>query len=220
VLIRFNSDGSLDDSFDGDGIAEHVLDDGNDQATSLALGPDGSIYVGGTTRDVAAGSPDDSTARFLVARVWRDDAPAALFQSVTLRKSKTAGMIFRVTYRDDHAVKLASLDNSDLQIVSPDGSTRKAYFVQADKSNDAGQITVVYRVGAPGGKWDQGDNGSYTVRLRTRQVSDIDANYSASRTLGAFRVEIPVPPSAITTNNGFGMMMLNSAANPMLGILA
>ena len=47
ALVRYNPDGSLDLTFDGDGELESDLTGGNDRALSLALQPNGKIVVAG-----------------------------------------------------------------------------------------------------------------------------------------------------------------------------
>jgi uncharacterized delta-60 repeat protein len=47
VLIRFNSDGSLDTSFDSDGKASIAIGESNDEAFAIALQPDGKIVAAG-----------------------------------------------------------------------------------------------------------------------------------------------------------------------------
>ena len=56
-LIRYNIDGSLDTSFDGDGkVTTEILN--NDEATSVTIQPDGKIVVGG------AAASDFALARY------------------------------------------------------------------------------------------------------------------------------------------------------------
>ncbi len=50
LLLRLNSDGSLDDTFGGgDGMAIHTVNTGQDYANALLVGADGSITIVGTT---------------------------------------------------------------------------------------------------------------------------------------------------------------------------
>jgi uncharacterized delta-60 repeat protein len=50
LLARYNTDGSLDTSFDGDGWVGTIFGYDDDNATSLAVQPDGRILVGGASR--------------------------------------------------------------------------------------------------------------------------------------------------------------------------
>jgi uncharacterized delta-60 repeat protein len=74
ALARFNPDGSLDDSFSGDGkLLLHLR--GGGLARGLALAPDGGIVVAGSSSD--AGPPPDD--RIAVARLKPDGTPDPLF---------------------------------------------------------------------------------------------------------------------------------------------
>jgi len=49
VLARYNADGSLDASFDGDGLLSTDIDGSSDQCTALVIQPDGKILAAGFT---------------------------------------------------------------------------------------------------------------------------------------------------------------------------
>lgn len=49
VIVRYNSDGSLDSTFDGDGIVTVSMNSGEEAATAVAIQPDGKIVVAGYT---------------------------------------------------------------------------------------------------------------------------------------------------------------------------
>jgi uncharacterized delta-60 repeat protein len=51
ALTRYNTDGSLDTSFDGDGRVITPIGTGYDYAYSVAIGPDGKIVAAGNTND-------------------------------------------------------------------------------------------------------------------------------------------------------------------------
>ncbi|HQW02956.1 MAG TPA: T9SS type A sorting domain-containing protein [Saprospiraceae bacterium] len=50
AIIRYMEDGTLDNSFSGDGILTIDFDGGNDEARDVMILPDGKILVGGTAR--------------------------------------------------------------------------------------------------------------------------------------------------------------------------
>jgi uncharacterized delta-60 repeat protein len=64
ALARYNSNGSLDNSFSGDG--KHITDfkGGNDIASSLAIQPDGKIVVAGQAFNPDANNSDFALARY------------------------------------------------------------------------------------------------------------------------------------------------------------
>jgi uncharacterized delta-60 repeat protein len=49
TVVRYNSDGSLDNTFSGDGIQTTVIGDGDDRGNSLAIQSDGKIVVSGNS---------------------------------------------------------------------------------------------------------------------------------------------------------------------------
>ncbi|PAX52696.1 PQQ-dependent sugar dehydrogenase [Brunnivagina elsteri] len=49
---------------------------------------------------------------------------------------------------------------------------------------------MIYRITPPGGTWDTGDNGSYTIALQPNQVKDTSGNFAATGNLGNFLVNI------------------------------
>ncbi len=50
ALARYNTNGSLDTTFDGDGKVTTDFSNGNDRASGIAIQPDGKIVAGGSTR--------------------------------------------------------------------------------------------------------------------------------------------------------------------------
>ncbi len=106
-----------------------------------------------------------------------------------------------VTYTDDTAVRLSSLDGADLEIVGPNGYSNLAEFVGADLPEDGSPLTGSYSIPAPGGTWDEPDNGSYTVTLLENAVEDVSNNAVTQTVLGAFTVAIsPPPPGELTVS--------------------
>lgn len=77
AIIRYNSNGSLDTSFDTDGIVVASINTGDDLATALLIQPDGKIVVGGTTTTTHLGS----VRSYGVARFNSDGAFDTSFDS-------------------------------------------------------------------------------------------------------------------------------------------
>lgn len=95
---------------------------------------------------------------------------------------------FNVTYRDNVAVNLASLDNSDVRVTGPGGFSQLAARVNISSSSNGSPRTATYRINAPGGSWDTTEIGTYTINLQANQVSDTSNNFVSAATLGSFRV--------------------------------
>lgn len=95
---------------------------------------------------------------------------------------------FNVTYRDNRAIKVSSLDNSDVRVTGPGGFSQLATRVSISSSSNGSPRTVTYRINAPGGSWDTNDIGNYAINLQANQVSDTSNNFMSARTLGSFQV--------------------------------
>ena len=64
-VVRYESDGSLDASFDGDGIVITDFTAGDDIASAVALQSDGKIVVAGTYREGFSANSRFALARYL-----------------------------------------------------------------------------------------------------------------------------------------------------------
>src|SRR5262249_8976503 len=82
---------------------------------------------------------------------------------------------------------------------------------------------ATYRINAPGGSWDQTDNGTYTVSQNANQVRDLVSNYRAAGTLGTFSVllgnviYLSDLPFAATPTSGFGPVERDRSNNTSPG---
>jgi len=101
---------------------------------------------------------------------------------------------FTVTYNDDIAVNVSSLDSNDLRVTGPSGFNTLASYISVNPTGNGSPRTATYRINAPGGTWDLNDNGAYTVALQGSQVSDTFGRFAAAATLGTISVNVPLPP--------------------------
>ena len=97
-----------------------------------------------------------------------------------------------VTYTDNTAVRLSSLDATDLLVTGPNGYSNLVEFIGADLPIDGSPMTGTYSISAPGDSWDAADNGTYTVTLLEGAVEDTLNNSIPQTPLGAFQVSISV----------------------------
>lgn len=77
---------------------------------------------------------------------------------------------FKVTYRSAVAIDVSTVEGGDVAVTGP-----LDYFASGElmttKANRKGtKVVATYRVNAPGGAFDPGDNGTYTVRLNAGAV--------------------------------------------------
>jgi hypothetical protein len=120
-----------------------------------------------------------------------------------------------VTYTDDTAVRLASLDSTDLAVTGPNSYSNLAEFVGADLPTDGSPITGSYSIPAPGGTWDAGDNGTYTITLRESAVEDTLNNAVAEAVLGTFEVAIStLDPGLLAVSPTGGLDSAGAAGGP------
>jgi hypothetical protein len=97
---------------------------------------------------------------------------------------------FSVTYSDDVAVDLSSLDDGDIRVTSSSGFNQEARLVAVDASSNGTPRTATYRITAPGGTWDSTDNGSYSIFLQSNQVSDTSGDFAVAGLFGEFNVNM------------------------------
>jgi hypothetical protein len=99
---------------------------------------------------------------------------------------------FTVTYTDDDAIDVTTLDGNDIGIIGPNGFAALATFTSVNINTNGTPRVATYSFTAPGGGFDATDNGSYIVLLQPNQVLD-SAGLAADQTvLGTFNVAIPV----------------------------
>jgi hypothetical protein len=95
-----------------------------------------------------------------------------------------------VTYTDNTAVRLSSLDSTDLLVTGPNSYSNLVQFVGADLPMDGSPLTGTYSIPAPAETWEAADNGTYTVTLLDGAVEDTLNNATPETTLGTFSVSI------------------------------
>jgi hypothetical protein len=82
----------------------------------------------------------------------------------------------QVTYSDNVALDATSFDSQDIVVIGPWGFEASARFKVADTPGDGTPRAATYVVDAPGGSWDELDNGTYSIWLQPNQVSDTIGN--------------------------------------------
>ena len=87
-----------------------------------------------------------------------------------------AGRVGRNPRRGDIAEDTLDCPLTDLSLITQPG--------------DGPVRTAVYKIAAPGGSWDDADNGKWTVRLLGNRVQDINFFPASGRTLGTFVVKL------------------------------
>lgn len=114
----------------------------------------------------------------------------------------------RVTYSHPSGVNLATVDSGDVVVTGPNGFSQPMELLRARAQRRGTRVLAMYRLAAPGGRFDNAENGVYTATLQAGAVTSTDntttttagtltrfvLNVKARRVRGAGR-ELP-PPSA------------------------
>ncbi len=96
---------------------------------------------------------------------------------------------FQVYYHDKHKIDLGSLGNANIIITGPNGYRMNALCFGTFGGTTLSDVYVFYAFYPPGGSWDSGDNGTYTIILQATQISN-GHNYAVVTTLGTINVQI------------------------------
>jgi hypothetical protein len=118
-------------------------------------------------------------------------APVATLSIADVTLSGSPSHSLSVTYTDDTAIKVSTLGDGDLYVTGPNGFSNSVTFAGSDVVTDGTPRTASYSLAAPGGTWDNADNGTYQVTLRGNEVTDTSNNGIAELLLGSFAVSIP-----------------------------
>ena len=153
ALARYNPDGSLDTSFDGDGKLTTDFSGGVDSASALVLQPDGKLVAVGNTRN---GSVYD----FVLVRYNPDGSLDASFDG--------DGMV---------TTNFGGLDFSSALILQPDGNLVVAGYVSIGTSYDF--ALARYEGGRSSGNFTYNPNNQFEW-LATGEVATDTFTYVAS----------------------------------------
>jgi hypothetical protein len=152
--------------------------------------------------------------------------PTASLSATSLTTGGGSTYDFAVTYSDDVAVNVSSFDNNDIRVTGPNGFNQLATLVSRSSPDNGTPRTATYRITAPGGTWDNADNGTYSIALQANQISDTAGNTAAALSLGTAQVTIPAvnpDPSRGLVGywqfDGSGNSVVDSSGNGNNGVL-
>ena len=193
-------------------LSNEIDIDGNawTQYEQSSVAPDDTRYVQvWLYQDNFPDSPTDNTfiddISLTVSSDPIDDtaAPTATLVTNTLTASGDSSLGFTVTYSDETAVDISSLDNADIRVTGPGGFAQNATFVEVDSPSDGSPRTATYRLGEPSDGWQATNDGTYTVRLKSNQVGDTLGNQNSAIDIGTFEVSVSSDSGELLTNGGF-----------------
>ena len=159
------------------------------------------------TRGNAA--PAGTVGTFTVAIHTADPAASATAPDVTTYGGTTHTIT--VTYTDDVAIAVSTLGAGDL-VVNP--GALPATFVGVDQSTDGTPRVATYTITPPGGTWDGADNGTYTIALRTGEVTDTTGKAVPASAVATFTVHVTDPAVPQGRADGGCALALDPARSP------
>ena len=122
--------------------------------------------------------------------------PTAVIHPVNLTSGGAQVHAITITYTDNVALRASSFGPEDVIVLGPGNVTLNVSGVSLSPSGaDASPISVTYQIDAPGGTWDEEDDGNYTITLNAAQVFDTSNNAAPQVTAG-FSVDIGGPDTA------------------------
>ena len=122
--------------------------------------------------------------------------PTAVIQPVNLTTGGSQIHAITITYTDNVALLAASFGPEDVTVLGPGNVPLNVSGVlQSPNSGNTSPISVTYHIDAPGGTWDDDDDGNYTITLNAGQVLDTSNNPAPQVTAG-FTVDIGGPDTA------------------------
>jgi len=183
-------------------LANEINGAGGNSKVRLLFCPD-NVGTPGVAATYGGETPRNNYQKPTLAVDANIGAPGAPRAKTTLTNVTTGGAIsypIVVTYTDDTAIKVSTIDGNDVRVTGPNGFNQLASFVSVDVNTDGTPRVATYSLAAPGGTFDPTDNGSYLVSLEAGQVTDTGGTAVADVTLGKFTVAIPNPQNFIVTN--------------------
>ncbi|MDB5296312.1 MAG: conserved repeat domain protein, partial [Phycisphaerales bacterium] len=165
------------------------------RATSAAAGATPRFSAAAAVDFVRAGFDDPSAGA--AARNWAPPTPptaAADLSALAVRTDESV-VTFAVTYRDDAAVDVDSIDGGDVVLVAAKGGRAlTAELVSVATADDGRTAVATYRAVAPGPVWRARDAGTYRVRVIEGQVRDADGFTVEPGVVGEGELAVTVVP--------------------------
>jgi hypothetical protein len=98
---------------------------------------------------------------------------------------------FTVAYSDDVAINAASFGSANIRLTGPGGFSQLAQFVSGDTG--AGPVrTATYAITPPGGAWQPGAFGTFTISVEPNQVFNTAGTAVPPMPVGSFHVGVPL----------------------------
>lgn len=144
-------------------------------------------------RDTSNNALADAVTGTFTVNTLNSAGPAAAISPlppVTLAGGATQSIT--VTYTDDAGVNAATIDAADLIVTRPGGGTLPVTLIGTSPGGNAATVVATYSIAAPGGFWNNADNGIYAVSTVAGQVGDINGNVTAGSVSENLAVNVAV----------------------------
>lgn len=138
-------------------------------------------------RDTSGNRVAGTSATFRVDIGTPDNSAPTARLSVSDVNQELSSYTVAVAYHDDQGLDLDSIGSDDLAISGPAGAIAVAGVSVSGSATDA---VANYTLALPGGSFEFGDNGTYTVQLIPSALRDAAGNAVAGES-AAFTVNIP-----------------------------
>ncbi len=130
-----------------------------------------------------------------------DNPPTATATALNVFNGGGSSYPFSVTYSDDIAINVSTLNTGDVTVSGPGGFAATPTFTSVNNGTNGTPRIAFYSFTPPGGVWDTSDNGTYTINVAASQVADTGGNFVPAGPIGSFNVTIATPtPTATPTN--------------------
>jgi hypothetical protein len=107
---------------------------------------------------------------------------------------------FSLTYTDNRAINVSTIDSNDVRVTGPNGYNQLAQLVSVSSNTNGTPRIATYRIPAPGGVWDAADDGNYSVSMVASQVADTAGLFVPGEFLASFAVATAGAPSITDAN--------------------
>ena len=123
--------------------------------------------------------------------------PEATLRAENITEPSDEPYRFSINYSDRDGLDHASIRGAEVFVFGRDGLGSKAELVEYASTDDVPSTgaTAIYAIRAPGGDWDQRDNGKYCVQVDPEAVRDLLGNSLVHGELGCFHVRIIDEPT-------------------------
>jgi hypothetical protein len=118
--------------------------------------------------------------------------PSATLTATDIAQPDLTGHSLTVTYTDNVAIDVSTIDSADIRVTGPNGYSRLASLQAIGEAGNGTPRTATYIAPPPGASWQIADNGTYEVWVVTQQVADIEGAYVPPQRLGSFECRVPV----------------------------